>query len=106
MQISLRIKRNIVYNLSLIDNLYYTVNRKHHCSTSCLFLTGTLPSPKETIKGNIKTVTEYKIDDDGKKIKVFSDFVSKLHICNQILFVICLNGHALRHMFRNSFVIQ
>lgn len=42
-----------------------------------VFLTGTLPSPKETIKGNIKTVTEYKIDDDGKKIKVISDFVSK-----------------------------
>lgn len=35
-----------------------------------LFLTGTLPSPKETIKGNIKTITEYKIDDDGKKFKV------------------------------------
>ncbi|XP_047215375.1 eukaryotic translation initiation factor 3 subunit G-like [Girardinichthys multiradiatus] len=32
---------------------------------------GTLPSPKETIKGNIKTVTEYKIDeDDGKKYKI------------------------------------
>lgn len=35
-----------------------------------MFSTGTLPSPKETIKGNIKTVTEYKIDDDGKKYKV------------------------------------
>uniref|UniRef100_A0A668U7Q5 Eukaryotic translation initiation factor 3 subunit G n=1 Tax=Oreochromis aureus TaxID=47969 RepID=A0A668U7Q5_OREAU len=35
-----------------------------------VFFTGTLPSPKETIKGNIKTVTEYKIDDDGKKYKV------------------------------------
>ena len=42
-------------------------------SSTCVlshFLTGTLPSPKETIKGNIKTVTEYKIDDDGKKFKV------------------------------------
>uniref|UniRef100_H3DMJ2 Eukaryotic translation initiation factor 3 subunit G n=1 Tax=Tetraodon nigroviridis TaxID=99883 RepID=H3DMJ2_TETNG len=34
----------------------------------------TLPSPKETIKGNIKTVTEYKIDDDGKKIKIVRTF--------------------------------
>lgn len=32
--------------------------------------TGTLPPSKETIKGNIKTITEYKIDDDGKKVKV------------------------------------
>ncbi|MEQ2268320.1 Eukaryotic translation initiation factor 3 subunit G [Xenotaenia resolanae] len=36
---------------------------------------GTLPSPKETIKGNIKTVTEYKIDeDDGKKYKIVRTF--------------------------------
>lgn len=34
------------------------------------FFEGTLPSPKETVKGNIKTVTEYKIDDEGKKVKV------------------------------------
>lgn len=32
---------------------------------------GTLPLSKETIKGNIKTITEYKIDEDGKKFKVF-----------------------------------
>lgn len=39
-----------------------------------LVSTGTLPSPKETIKGNIKTVTEYKIDEeDGKKYKVIFD---------------------------------
>ncbi|KAF7690991.1 hypothetical protein HF521_011288 [Silurus meridionalis] len=35
---------------------------------------GTLPSPKETVKGNIKTVTEYKIDDDGKKVKIVRTF--------------------------------
>lgn len=35
---------------------------------------GTLPSPKETVKGNIKTVTEYKIDEDGKKVKVRAVF--------------------------------
>ncbi|KAG7223192.1 hypothetical protein INR49_015800 [Caranx melampygus] len=35
---------------------------------------GTLPSPKETIKGNIKTVTEYKIEDDGKKFKIVRTF--------------------------------
>ena len=29
-----------------------------------------LPPPKEVINGNIKTVTEYKIDEDGKKFKV------------------------------------
>uniref|UniRef100_A0A669E3U3 Eukaryotic translation initiation factor 3 subunit G n=1 Tax=Oreochromis niloticus TaxID=8128 RepID=A0A669E3U3_ORENI len=39
-----------------------------------VFFTGTLPSPKETIKGNIKTVTEYKIDDDGKKYKIVRTF--------------------------------
>ncbi|TSO47186.1 Eukaryotic translation initiation factor 3 subunit G [Bagarius yarrelli] len=35
---------------------------------------GTLPSPKETVKGNIKTVTEYKIDEDGKKLKIIRTF--------------------------------
>uniref|UniRef100_UPI003AAE4A84 eukaryotic translation initiation factor 3 subunit G n=2 Tax=Centroberyx TaxID=88664 RepID=UPI003AAE4A84 len=35
---------------------------------------GTLPSPKETIKGNIKTITEYKIDEDGKKFKIVRTF--------------------------------
>lgn len=39
-------------------------------SLTNILLSGTLPSPKETIKGNIKTITEYKIDDDGKKFKV------------------------------------
>uniref|UniRef100_H0XYA7 Eukaryotic translation initiation factor 3 subunit G n=1 Tax=Otolemur garnettii TaxID=30611 RepID=H0XYA7_OTOGA len=29
-----------------------------------------LPPPKDIINGNIKTVTEYKIDDDGKKFKI------------------------------------
>lgn len=29
-----------------------------------------LPPPKEVINGNIKIVTEYKIDEDGKKFKV------------------------------------
>lgn len=44
---------------------------------SLCFFTGTLPSPKETIKGNIKTVTEYKIDDDGRKCKVKILFTTK-----------------------------
>ncbi|XP_020496559.1 eukaryotic translation initiation factor 3 subunit G [Labrus bergylta] len=35
---------------------------------------GTLPPSKETIKGNIKTITEYKIDDDGKKFKIVRTF--------------------------------
>lgn len=29
-----------------------------------------LPPAKEVINGNIKTVTEYKVDEDGKKFKV------------------------------------
>lgn len=59
-----------------------------------VFLTGTLPSPKETVKGNIKTVTEYKIDDDGKKIKVISDLICYLHII-KYHFVVNLTGHDL-----------
>ncbi|MBN3291355.1 EIF3G factor, partial [Polypterus senegalus] len=35
---------------------------------------GTLPSPKEIIKGNIKTIIEYKIDEDGKKYKIVRTF--------------------------------
>ncbi|KAL1278583.1 hypothetical protein QQF64_025256 [Cirrhinus molitorella] len=35
---------------------------------------GSLPSPKETVKGNIKTVTEYKIDEDGQKVKIVRTF--------------------------------
>ncbi|XP_058508472.1 eukaryotic translation initiation factor 3 subunit G isoform X1 [Solea solea] len=36
---------------------------------------GTLPAAKETIKGNIKTITDYKIDeDDGKKFKIVRTF--------------------------------
>lgn len=58
-----------------------------------VFLTGTLPSPKETIKGNIKTVTEYKIDDDGKKIKVILDLIY-LHVI-KYHFVVNLTGHVL-----------
>ncbi|MEJ1287287.1 hypothetical protein NN561_018304 [Cricetulus griseus] len=30
--------------------------------------------PKEVINGNIKTVTEYKIDEDGKKFKIVRTF--------------------------------
>uniref|UniRef100_A0A8D0WAP2 Eukaryotic translation initiation factor 3 subunit G n=1 Tax=Sus scrofa TaxID=9823 RepID=A0A8D0WAP2_PIG len=33
-----------------------------------------LPPPKEVINGNIKTVTEYKIDEDGKKFKIVRTF--------------------------------
>uniref|UniRef100_A0A8C6CCB6 Eukaryotic translation initiation factor 3 subunit G n=1 Tax=Monodon monoceros TaxID=40151 RepID=A0A8C6CCB6_MONMO len=33
-----------------------------------------LPSPKEVINGNIKTLTEYKIDEDGKKFKIVRTF--------------------------------
>lgn len=49
----------------------------------CLFdfLIGTLPSPKETIKGNIKTITDYKIDeDDGKKYKVLIIHLIKVYV--------------------------
>uniref|UniRef100_A0A8C5BHM0 Eukaryotic translation initiation factor 3 subunit G n=1 Tax=Gadus morhua TaxID=8049 RepID=A0A8C5BHM0_GADMO len=35
---------------------------------------GTLPPIKEIIKGNIKTITEYKIDEDGKKSKIIRTF--------------------------------
>uniref|UniRef100_A0AAY5K8R8 Eukaryotic translation initiation factor 3 subunit G n=1 Tax=Esox lucius TaxID=8010 RepID=A0AAY5K8R8_ESOLU len=35
---------------------------------------GTLPPSKETVKGNIKTITEYKIDEDGKKFKIIRTF--------------------------------
>ncbi|CAM4343466.1 unnamed protein product [Leuciscus chuanchicus] len=35
---------------------------------------GSLPSPKETVKGNIKTATEYKIDEDGQKVKIIRTF--------------------------------
>lgn len=59
-----------------------------------VFPTGTLPSPKETIKGNIKTVTEYKIDDDGKKMKVISVLICCLPVI-KCCFVVCLTGHAL-----------
>lgn len=34
------------------------------------FLPAPLPPPKEVINGNIKTVTEYRIDEDGSKFKV------------------------------------
>lgn len=33
-----------------------------------------MPPPKEVINGNIKTVTEYKIDEDGKKFKIVRTF--------------------------------
>lgn len=33
-----------------------------------------LPPPKEVINGNIKIVTEYKIDEDGKKFKIVRTF--------------------------------
>ncbi|KAJ3600458.1 hypothetical protein NHX12_031440 [Muraenolepis orangiensis] len=35
---------------------------------------GTLPPIKEVMKGNIKTITEYKIDEDGKKTKIIRTF--------------------------------
>ncbi|XP_038640878.1 eukaryotic translation initiation factor 3 subunit G [Scyliorhinus canicula] len=35
---------------------------------------GPLPSPKEQMKGNIKTIIEYKIDEDGKKLKIIRTF--------------------------------
>lgn len=34
--------------------------------------TGPLPSPKELINGNIKTITEYREEEDGRKVKVSS----------------------------------
>jgi hypothetical protein len=36
-----------------------------------------LPPPKEVINGNIKTVTEYKIEEDGKKFKVRSKWTHR-----------------------------
>ncbi|NXR07715.1 EIF3G factor, partial [Semnornis frantzii] len=33
---------------------------------------GPLPSPKELINGNIKTITEYREEEDGRKVKVSS----------------------------------
>uniref|UniRef100_A0A8I6A465 Eukaryotic translation initiation factor 3 subunit G n=1 Tax=Rattus norvegicus TaxID=10116 RepID=A0A8I6A465_RAT len=33
-----------------------------------------LPPPKEVINGNIKTVTEYKVEEDGKKFKIVRTF--------------------------------
>lgn len=46
---------------TIFKNIFFMIN---------VYFTGTLPPSKETIKGNIKTITEYKIDDDGKKVKV------------------------------------
>uniref|UniRef100_UPI000B4D53CF eukaryotic translation initiation factor 3 subunit G-like n=1 Tax=Lonchura striata TaxID=40157 RepID=UPI000B4D53CF len=31
---------------------------------------GPLPSPKEVVNGNIKTITEYREEEDGRKVKV------------------------------------
>lgn len=63
-------KCSIVLVSRKVSLIIYTISVKENIVFLSVFLTGTLPSPKETIKGNIKTVTEYKIDDDGKKIKV------------------------------------
>ncbi|XP_010022881.1 PREDICTED: eukaryotic translation initiation factor 3 subunit G, partial [Nestor notabilis] len=35
---------------------------------------GPLPSPKELINGNIKTVTEYREEEDGSKVKIIRTF--------------------------------
>ncbi|NWH78216.1 EIF3G factor, partial [Piaya cayana] len=35
---------------------------------------GPLPSPKELINGNIKTVTEYREEEDGRKVKIIRTF--------------------------------
>ncbi|NXX16042.1 EIF3G factor, partial [Podargus strigoides] len=36
--------------------------------------TGPLPSPKELINGNIKTITEYREEEDGRKVKIIRTF--------------------------------
>ncbi|XP_055520172.1 eukaryotic translation initiation factor 3 subunit G [Leucoraja erinacea] len=36
--------------------------------------TGAPPSPKELFKGNLKTVIDYKVDEDGKKFKIIRTF--------------------------------
>ncbi|NWI18499.1 EIF3G factor, partial [Crypturellus soui] len=33
-----------------------------------------LPSPKELVSGNIKTVTEYREEEDGRKVKIIRTF--------------------------------
>ncbi|MGH0148525.1 UNVERIFIED_CONTAM: hypothetical protein FKN15_024217, partial [Acipenser sinensis] len=35
---------------------------------------GTLPPPKEILKGNTKTIIEYKVDEDGKRFKIIRTF--------------------------------
>ncbi|KAH0628776.1 hypothetical protein JD844_010293 [Phrynosoma platyrhinos] len=35
---------------------------------------GPLPSPKEVVNGNIKTVTEYREEEDGRKVKIIRTF--------------------------------
>ncbi|KAF7240237.1 Eukaryotic translation initiation factor 3 subunit G [Varanus komodoensis] len=35
---------------------------------------GPLPSPKEIVNGNIKTVTEYREEEDGRKVKIIRTF--------------------------------
>jgi len=40
---------------------------------------GSLPPPVETINGNNKTLVEYKINDEGKKVKVVSHFRIEKH---------------------------
>lgn len=38
--------------------------------TSYTPFTEPLPPPKEVVNGNIKTVTEYREEEDGRKVKV------------------------------------
>lgn len=38
--------------------------------TSRTPFTEPLPPPKEVVNGNIKTVTEYREEEDGRKVKV------------------------------------
>ncbi|XP_030826661.1 eukaryotic translation initiation factor 3 subunit G [Camarhynchus parvulus] len=35
---------------------------------------GPLPSPKEVVNGNIKTITEYREEEDGRKVKIIRTF--------------------------------
>ncbi|XP_039589077.1 eukaryotic translation initiation factor 3 subunit G-like [Passer montanus] len=37
-------------------------------------LSGPLPSPKEVVNGNIKTITEYREEEDGRKVKIIRTF--------------------------------
>uniref|UniRef100_A0A8C9MZ87 Eukaryotic translation initiation factor 3 subunit G n=1 Tax=Serinus canaria TaxID=9135 RepID=A0A8C9MZ87_SERCA len=47
----------------------------HSWGHTCAHLSpGPLPSPKEVVNGNIKTITEYREEEDGRKVKIIRTF--------------------------------